>query len=454
MNYGNITWEQGLIHFYACFHALNIVNSNHETYGKAFYKQLAKNYEIFLANDSSSKINNLWRKETCVYCLEPISNFKFSKGDHIVAGLKKLGIDLYNVPCCKSCNSSKLQTDLIEWLLKNGKNYTDIPSVVISLYIKAKYHDLKFSNKLQESIPEYFVNFLKKLDYERDLEELIKFDTGKNRIYLSQQLDTFHYLQTEPSEWADCKIEYWKMDEKNREHPMYCVTSNREVTPYDDRNPMRNIKQTYTFDNSVDLNHPHKNNCQLCGTDILVNYRIQCDRLQIDMILGSECIKSYQKLKGADDAINGVQTVKKAKEEIFLKKIQEFVENTTYQLNKARSWKKFPMIFPGICIVCKGKTEINEIALWSKGIGVKHEKCGQPNELQYIAHGKDKKFYQFTKQLESVTLETSKIKMKALIKKAELYGLEIDFQLIEIIKQISRKSKNIKKTGLDEFFWT
>ena len=47
MNYENITWEHGLLHFFTCFHALNIVNSTYDTYGKGFYKNLGKNYENF-----------------------------------------------------------------------------------------------------------------------------------------------------------------------------------------------------------------------------------------------------------------------------------------------------------------------------------------------------------------------------------------------------------------------
>jgi hypothetical protein len=48
------------------------------------------------------------------------------------------------------------------------------------------------------------------------------------------------------------------------------------------------------------------------------------------------------------------------------------------------SWRKIPMKFPGICIVCKKKIATNEIGLWSKGLGVKHEQCAQINELQCI----------------------------------------------------------------------
>ena len=39
------------------------------------------------------------------------------------------------------------------------------------------------------------------------------------------------------------------------------------------------------------------------------------------------------------------------------------------------SWRKIAMKFPGSCIVCNQKIEANEIGLWAKGLGVKHEKC-------------------------------------------------------------------------------
>ena len=51
------------------------------------------------------------------------------------------------------------------------------------------------------------------------------------------------------------------------------------------------------------------------------------------------------------------------------------------------SWRKIQMKFPGTCIVCKKKLEVNEIGLWAKGQGVKHEKCGEVNELKCIICG-------------------------------------------------------------------
>ncbi|MGH1566559.1 MAG: hypothetical protein ACRBB5_03875 [Nitrosopumilus sp.] len=51
------------------------------------------------------------------------------------------------------------------------------------------------------------------------------------------------------------------------------------------------------------------------------------------------------------------------------------------------SWRKIPMKFPGICIICNEKIKINEIGLWAKGLGVKHEKCAQTNELRCAVCG-------------------------------------------------------------------
>jgi hypothetical protein len=55
------------------------------------------------------------------------------------------------------------------------------------------------------------------------------------------------------------------------------------------------------------------------------------------------------------------------------------------------SWIKIPMKFSGTCIVCNDKIEINEIGLWSKGVGVKHEKCAQimNYNVLYVVHQLD-----------------------------------------------------------------
>ena len=51
------------------------------------------------------------------------------------------------------------------------------------------------------------------------------------------------------------------------------------------------------------------------------------------------------------------------------------------------SWRKMPMKFPGTCIVCKRKVEVNEIGLWAKGFGVKHQACAEVLELRCLVCG-------------------------------------------------------------------
>ena len=46
------------------------------------------------------------------------------------------------------------------------------------------------------------------------------------------------------------------------------------------------------------------------------------------------------------------------------------------------------MKFPGTCMVCNEKIAVNEVGLWAKGIGVKHEKCAQVKELECIVCGR------------------------------------------------------------------
>ena len=51
------------------------------------------------------------------------------------------------------------------------------------------------------------------------------------------------------------------------------------------------------------------------------------------------------------------------------------------------SWRKITMKFTGTCIVCNKKINADEIGLWSKGVGVKHEKCAGAKEITCIICG-------------------------------------------------------------------
>ncbi len=51
------------------------------------------------------------------------------------------------------------------------------------------------------------------------------------------------------------------------------------------------------------------------------------------------------------------------------------------------SWRKMPMRYPGTCIVCKEKIQVNEMGLWAKGLGVKHERCAEAAGLDCIICG-------------------------------------------------------------------
>lgn len=43
------------------------------------------------------------------------------------------------------------------------------------------------------------------------------------------------------------------------------------------------------------------------------------------------------------------------------------------------SWIKMPLKYDGKCVVCNLTVKKNEVGFWSRGIGVKHEKCAEKN---------------------------------------------------------------------------
>ena len=43
------------------------------------------------------------------------------------------------------------------------------------------------------------------------------------------------------------------------------------------------------------------------------------------------------------------------------------------------SWVKMPLKYDGKCVICNLTVKKNEMGFWSRGIGVKHEKCAEKN---------------------------------------------------------------------------
>lgn len=52
------------------------------------------------------------------------------------------------------------------------------------------------------------------------------------------------------------------------------------------------------------------------------------------------------------------------------------------------SWVRMTMRFPGRCTVCNKTVQAGETGLWLKGVGVKHERCGEQTRIPCIVCGK------------------------------------------------------------------
>jgi len=107
-------------------------------------------------DDGAQKLH----KDVCSYCGEPYTFAR--KGDHIVKAeihKKYLELDnlLFRINCCKSCNSSKLNKDMLEWWINHkGKNITELSKNHLNIYSRAMWKYCELSNKLDEDVPEVF----------------------------------------------------------------------------------------------------------------------------------------------------------------------------------------------------------------------------------------------------------------------------------------------------------
>jgi len=91
--------------------------------------------------------------------------------------------------------------------------------------------------------------------------------------YQSIQAMSFDHLNTKPSDWKMCKVKGAKEG-----GAIFGVPKGyREVKAWTAMNPVKGFL----------------NSCELCGHPIQNLYPIQCDRLEIFMYVGSECVNNF-----------------------------------------------------------------------------------------------------------------------------------------------------------------
>ena len=115
------------------------------------------------------------KKDRCSYCKK--LHVMTAKGDHIVnkkihTKYPELDNNLFRINCCKSCNSSKLNKDLIDWWINHKeRNIVELSdkdkkfkgSKILGVYAKAMWKYLEGENKLDDTVPEYYLKAIEQL---------------------------------------------------------------------------------------------------------------------------------------------------------------------------------------------------------------------------------------------------------------------------------------------------
>lgn len=291
-----------------------------ESLKRSVYTKLMKKYTLTISKDITTILDDIQNKNRCAICNKQDNNL-FSQP--IIKDLEKFEIN-YALSVCSVCKNEITTDNMMEYILSDVKIYRKIKKEILYVCIKNQYLLIKFTENLSLDVPENIQQILNKIDVESHLDNLQKYKINELSFFMYRQLEAFHYLKTEPHMWEDCQIIGEELDEFGNMHPKYTLSGYLEKTPFNDRLSEYGLGVSrYEFDDNLDLNHEHLKNCQLCGTEILLNFRIKCDLFNWEMVIGSECILKYNYLKGDEYARSGVQKISDYIQSLFRSGIGE-----------------------------------------------------------------------------------------------------------------------------------
>ena len=139
-------------------------------------QNIYKHLLIFQSNieNPPNKATQRLQKDTCVYCKRP--NHFNGDGDHVVnkkirTQIRSLDSLSFRYNCCRQCNSSKLNKDLLFWwIIKKEKSVLDLSMDLIHLYSKATWLVQKSQNNLDGLVPEEYLKAVNQLHLTIDQE--------------------------------------------------------------------------------------------------------------------------------------------------------------------------------------------------------------------------------------------------------------------------------------------
>lgn len=278
--------KETLKEFYSHWMYLHIKRNGGDYYNKEFLFKQYNQADSILSENKPAIINQAWLKGKCLYCNEKINSDK-PVGDHVIPELKKMNIQGFELPCCQFCNSSKNDSDLLEWLERKQRSIFDLHGTVIMVYLRGLWRLFKEQKKLSNDEE---IGLNKHLNKLRNI-STITVDTKSFSKYEKKQEETFASLGTTKDDWETVEpdgIEYDKYDypvPQYTEPPRGC----KEVTPFFDEN--FDVSEAGIID---------KKQCQLCGTKIDREWYFVCWKKYIYMKIGGVCFKNYSDIEKKD----------------------------------------------------------------------------------------------------------------------------------------------------------
>ncbi len=273
--------------FYAHWMYLHLKRSGEDYYSKDFLFKQYRQSETILSTNNTQIINHEWRKNICIYCNDTIISIQKSVGDHPIAELKTLGIHEYNLPCCTKCNSSKGDTDLLEWLERRGKSFFDIHGTAIMVYLRGLWRlhkEQKTLNKDGDIILEKYLEKLKNMT-------TVVIDTQSFTKYEKKQLETFAVLGTTKDDWETVEPDSIDTDIYGYKIPVYFNNPPgcKEIRPF--------LAESY---DTLEHGRSDMKQCQLCGTKIDREWYFVCYEKNIFMKIGGTCFGNYSNIEKSE----------------------------------------------------------------------------------------------------------------------------------------------------------